>query len=201
MIVFHKNLVKSQSFYAENPRIPFWNKNPLKTHVRAAKRGKAAKAWPLDGFCTIEIDGGSGGTPVKVPPLWRPCLPKIYHGNPSCVILLWWPLLDLTRFWFALLFNDGSLTNSASSHSFQHVNQNLVDVFQETSIRKRKHCLSVFLFILTFCNAKWLFQNSVRDHSNITYYACFGGFLTHPLEILLVSKNGHFLNPSSWVLT
>ena len=52
-----------------------------------------------------------------------------------------------------MLFNDGSLTNVASSHSFQHVNQNLVDVFQETSIKKRKHCVSVFLFILTFSNA------------------------------------------------
>ena len=52
-----------------------------------------------------------------------------------------------------MLFNDGSLTNVASSHSFQHVNQNLVDVFQETSVKKRKHCLSVVLFVLKFVNA------------------------------------------------
>ena len=51
-----------------------------------------------------------------------------------------------------MLINDGSLTNVASSHSFQHVNQSLVDVFQETSVKKRKHCLSVVLFVLTFFN-------------------------------------------------
>ena len=76
--------------------------------VRAATRGKAAKAWSLGGFSEIENGGGgrSGGAPVKWPPLWRPWLPNIYRGGPGHVIL------DSTflRQRFALKFNNLCLT-------------------------------------------------------------------------------------------
>ena len=49
---------------------------------RAATGGKAAKAWSLAGFWEIENGGGSGGVPVKWPPVWQPYLPKIYRGGP-----------------------------------------------------------------------------------------------------------------------
>ena len=50
------------------------------TRPRAATEGKAAKVWSLAGFCEIE---NGGGVLVKWPPLWHPCLPKIYHGSPE----------------------------------------------------------------------------------------------------------------------
>ena len=50
--------------------------------IRAATGGKAAKSWSLARFSELESGGGSGGAPVKWPPLWLPWLPKIYHGGP-----------------------------------------------------------------------------------------------------------------------
>ena len=49
---------------------------------RATTGGKAAKAWYLAGFGEIE-NGGSGGAPLTLPLLWRPCLPKLYRGSPE----------------------------------------------------------------------------------------------------------------------
>ena len=62
---------------------------------RAAPGGYAAKAWSLAGFWKIENGGSSGSTPVKWPPLWRPCLPKIYRGGPALV--KWSTLLPLVN--------------------------------------------------------------------------------------------------------
>ena len=50
---------------------------------RAATGGKAAKAWSLARFSELESGGSSGGAPAKWPPLWLPCLPKIYRGGPE----------------------------------------------------------------------------------------------------------------------
>ena len=47
---------------------------------RDATGGKAAKAWSLAGFWELE-KGGCRSAPVKWPPLWLPCLPKIYRGG------------------------------------------------------------------------------------------------------------------------
>ena len=49
---------------------------------RAATGGKAVKFWSLARLWEIENGSNTGGTPVKCPPLWCLCLPKIYHGGP-----------------------------------------------------------------------------------------------------------------------
>ena len=49
---------------------------------RASMGGKAAKAWSFAEFWELKNGGGSGCALVKWPPVWRPCLPKIYHGGP-----------------------------------------------------------------------------------------------------------------------
>ena len=61
-------------------------KDPKGSLIRTATRGKAAKAWSLARFSELESGGSSGGAPAKWPPLWLPCLPKIYRGGPNYLI-------------------------------------------------------------------------------------------------------------------
>jgi hypothetical protein len=50
---------------------------------RAATGGKTPKTKVLPGFCRIEGAGGSGGTLVMWPLMWRSCLPKIGRIGPG----------------------------------------------------------------------------------------------------------------------
>ena len=52
--------------------------------------GKAAKAWSC---------GDSGSVLVKWPPLWRPCLPKIYRGGPEHTYICSYSLGSLGMQW------------------------------------------------------------------------------------------------------
>ena len=61
---------------------PVLNRYVTNSFSRAATGGKVAKAWSLAVFWEIEKGGGCGGATVKLPPLWRPCPPKIYHCGP-----------------------------------------------------------------------------------------------------------------------
>ena len=54
----------------------------------AATSVKTGKTAVLPEFCRIECSDGSGGTKVISPPLWRSCLPKIYHGGPAHTLAL-----------------------------------------------------------------------------------------------------------------
>ena len=68
------------------PEVQIRNDHAVLNRLNAATGGKAAKAWTLARFWGLESGGGSG-TPAKWPPLWLPCLPKIYCGGPEASLM------------------------------------------------------------------------------------------------------------------
>ena len=70
--------MNGQSISIGSPELWLW----IRVSVQGVKSLGGHFACLCRGFWEIGNGSDRGGASVKWPPLWHPCLPKIYHGGP-----------------------------------------------------------------------------------------------------------------------